>query len=354
MAEPETPRDPGAGGPDERPSARGARDSRRGRDSRRAGASTRTGRSSRRRLSDEERQALWRKAVAKKSRKIKILTDLVIFLLLACVLGAHALTFAHRRVDMGGGAVVEYGPKRGYELMLDLVKIDLERTAPDASLVGLGTKLLTVKEGGALRVFEPAAPADVVSMLILVVPVGAAILFLLYLLDFLVWMGRPLPILSLLYGFGSVAYLMITRVPENGAWNFIGIGGTEAMTAWFMLLIPLFLLGAFSALRILFSARRKRYAFAGLEPPAKAAPAEAGESLPDAAEGDAEDGASLAEAGDDEPGTGAGGEPDLPHAPPEARADDDLRATPVSSPAISLEGLGAGGGEDAEAPLDDG
>ncbi len=311
----------------ERLKARAARDSRRrgglsGRDASAGGGDpSRKGRGPRRRLSDEERQARWQKAVAKKARKIKQLTDVLILICLACILGAHALPFAHKRVDKGG-IIVEYGPRRGYEVMLDLVKIDLERSSPDSPFVSPGTKPLWVLEGGQTRDLQPAFPADLMSMLIVVVPVGAALLLLLYLLDFLVWMGRPLPLVSLLYGFGSVAYLMVTKVSEAGPWNIIGIGGYAAMTAWFMLLVPLFLLGAFSMLRFFFSARRKRYAYAGLDAPSAPRPPEPPE--------------------DEEPGAVE------VSAEPDAGAGADMTKTPVSSPAISFDPPD-GAGPDADA-----
>ncbi|MHC5053314.1 MAG: hypothetical protein ACYTKD_01205 [Planctomycetota bacterium] len=346
----------------------GRRSSRRGGSSRK-GASSRGGRSSRRRLSDEQRQALWQKAVARKARKIKHLTDLLIFLCLGCVLGAHALTFAHKRANLGGDIDIEYGPKRGYEVMLDLVEFNLEGEGEeDAPLVGLGTKPRMVREGGALRVLEPAVPADVVSMLILIVPVGTALLLFLYLLDFIAWMGRPLPVLSLLYGFGAVAYLMVTRVPEDGAWSIIGVGGHEAMIAWFMLLIPLFLLGTFSMLRIFFSARRKRYAFAGLEPPSGAQPPETAPGSDESkaeAESAAGSGGEADEKADDKPEGDADAPDDNPYrypdkpAGPDAEnapldADADVTKTPVSSPAIKLDLSGppeddGGAGPDAGA-----
>ncbi|MHC4248009.1 MAG: hypothetical protein ACYS9X_02665 [Planctomycetota bacterium] len=346
----------------------GRRSSRRGGsarkgDSTRGGSSRRGGRSSRRRLSDEERQALWQKAVARKARKIKVLTDLLVFVCLGCVLGAHALVFAHKRANLGGGIDVEYGPKRGYEVMLDLVKINLEGEG-DAPLVGLGTKPRMLREGGVLRVLEPAEPADVWSMLILIVPVGAALLLFLYLLDYLVWMGRPLPLLSLLYGFGAVAYLMVTRVPENGAWSIIGVGGRQAMAAWFLLLIPLFLLGTFSLLRIFFSARRKRYAFAGLEPPSSSAPPKPAPAEGEAkgeAESAVESGDGAHEKADSRPESDADtvddnpysypdrpAGPDAADAPPDADAGADVTKTPVSSPAIKLDLSGAAG-QDADA-----
>jgi len=337
----------------------GHRSSRRGGSKR---ASTRGNRSSRRRLSDEERQAVWQKAVAKKARKIKLISDALIFICLSCVLGAHALPFVGRIEPQ------DYGPKRGYEIMLDLVKIDLERSAPDSALVGLGTKpLWLVTEGGATRDFRPTVPADPMSMIILVVPVGAVLLLLLYLLDYLVWMGRPLPILSLLYGFGSVTYLMITRVSTNGAWNMIGIGGSAAMTAWFMLLIPLFLLGTFSMLRFLFSARRKRYAFAGKEPPAAPEPTKPAAGKDEAGSEDGSEEETEDASGDktddkaDDKADGpadapADGPADMPVGPaaPGARPDaldvtSEARKTPVSSPAIKLNLTGPPDEDDADA-----
>jgi len=368
-----------------------------GRRSGRAGGSSKGGRSSRRRMSDEERKARWQKAVAKKARKIKLFADALILVCLLCVLGAHALPFAHKqfgfkdleeaRLILGAEALefadvkvlrpdlvsVDFGAKRGYEVMRDLVKIDLARTAPDAKFISPGTKPLWVVEGGRTRGYQPAEPADVVSMLILIVPAGAVLLLLLYLLDFVAWMGRPLPIVSLLYGFGTVAYLMLTKVPETGSWNIIGTGGHGALAAWFMLLVPLFLLGTFSMLRFFFSARAKRYSFAGIEPPsASKAPTppdmdkdqgedertdqgkdEGGEDA--AVEGAAESPPSgpADEAPVEAPVEGlveglveAPGVPDVPEVPagPDAPATgdglpdvtSDVSKTPVSSPAIKL------------------
>ncbi len=343
----------------------GRRSSRRGGGKR---ASTRGNRSSRRRLSDEERQAVWQKAVARKARKIKLISDSLIFICLLCILGAHALVFAHMRANVGGGDVTEYGPKRGYEVMLDLVNFG--RTSPDAPFVSAGTKPHILREGTSLRVFEAAAPADAFSMLILIVPLGAALLLLLYLLDYLVWMGRPLPVLSLLYGFASVAYLMITRVSTNGTWSIIGMGGYEAMTAWFMLLIPLFLLGTFSMLRFLFSARRKRYSFAGKEPPSVPEPPKPPAGKDEAESEDESEEETEDESGDkaDSPADApADGPADLPGGPaaPDAGPDaldvtSEARKTPVSSPAIKLDLTGGGddadddAGPDADADADEG
>jgi len=348
----------------------------------RRGGSSKGGRGSRRRMSDEERKARWEKAVAAKARKIKNFTDLLIFVCLFCVLGAHALPFTHKefgfknveeaRVILGAEALesadvkvinpdltgVDFGAKRGYELIGDLVKIDLERTAPDAKLISPGTKPLWVVEAGRTRAYRPAEPADVVSMLILIVPAGAALLVLLYLLDFVVWMGRSLPVLSLLYGFGTVAYLMLTKVPESGAWNVIGTGGHGALAAWFMLLVPLFLLGTFSMLRFFFSARAKRYTFAGIEPPSSPKPpadkdrggdeGKVEDQAKDEAEGEkdaAEVGA--AESSPGAPADEAAEKPDAPEAPAGSTGPDagggpldvtsDAMKTPVSSAAIKLD-----------------
>jgi len=345
-----------------------------GRRSGRKGGSSKGGRGSRRRMSDEERKARWEKAVAKKARKIKLVADALIFVCLICVLGAHALPFSHKqfgfpdleqaRLVLGAEALesadvkvirpdltaVDFGAKRGYELMRDLVKVDLERTAPDAKLISPGTKPLWVVEGGKTRAYRPAEPADVSSMLILIVPAGAVLLLLLYLLDFVAWMGRPLPIVSLLYGFGTVAYLMLTKVPETGSWNIIGTGGHGALAAWFMLLVPLFLLGTFSMLRFFFSARSKRYAFAGIDAPSspgpRARPAddERLQKSGDPGEGDSSGAPAAPESGDAaagglaDGGDGTEGETAAPHTgdgPPDVTVD--ATKTPVSSPAIKLD-----------------
>jgi len=217
----------------------------------------------RRRISDEDRKALWHKAVLKKARKLKIMTDLLIFLLVATVLGAHAPPF------IGEIATVpSWKPQAGYEIVMNLVlhgtyphvrRVQQEAPAPpryDGSLSVTMPKQKTE--------FNPTEKADVLTYGILVIPVGAALLVLLFLLDYFIWFGRLLPGFSVLWSFGSVGYLMYVRLARGAPWEMLGY---DAPLAWYLLLVPLFLIGIVSVLRFVVSHRWKRYEFAGLPVP---------------------------------------------------------------------------------------
>jgi len=119
-------------------------------------------------------------------------------------------------------------------------------------------------EAGRVVELVDGEPANIVALLFLMIPAGGALLALLYVLDYFVFMGRLLPGLSALYGFGCVGYLMGTKVPTRGVWNVLGM---QAETGWYMVLIPLFMLGTVSLLRLIVSQRWKRYEFAGLPVP---------------------------------------------------------------------------------------
>jgi len=137
-----------------------------------------------------------------------------------------------------------------------------------------------------------------------------------------------------------------------------------------MLLVPLFLLGTFSMLRFFFSARSKRYAFAGVDAPSSSAPrarpadderlqnagdpdegdSGSAEAAPESGDAPAEEapveppptpGAPEAPAGPDAPATGDG--------PPDVTSD--ATKTPVSSPAIKLD-FGGPPDEDASPDAD--
>ena len=260
--------------------------------------------SKRQRLSEEERKRLWRKAVMAKAKQIKNLADVVILLMLAAVLGAHALPFVKGGQKLktydGYGAprhdVIEQ--KRGYEIMLQLLTPyegtpeDFRETGvglwaerlPEPPKLLLGTQprmlygqdpgdgtLLCWPSGEPMLRFRNVYPATIFAYFILLVPIGAVVVLVLYLLDYKLWMGRFLPLVSCVYGFASVLYLMMTRVPAQGAWNALRYGSG---LAWYLLLIPLFLVGSFSLLRLIVSQRWKRYVWAGLEIPEHLKPAE--------------------------------------------------------------------------------
>ncbi len=245
----------------------------------------------RKRMSDEKRQALWHQAVIKKARKLKLMTDLVLILLLALVVGMHFAPFIPfvGRIEIELGEMrEEYGPKTGFELFKDLV---LEHRRPRFETVRdeRGLPRLDRATGGTIRRFfrvgkDPDKPgskgADLAAWFILAIPLGAALLLLLYLLDYLVWMGRPLPGLSALWGYGCVGYLMYARVPKDSTWEALGY---NAGLAWYMLLVPLFLIGTVSMLRFVVSQRWKRYEFAGLPLPTSSP--EAAEIVRDIGEG---------------------------------------------------------------------
>lgn len=241
------------------------------------------------RLSDEERKVLWRKAVMEKARQIKRLTDVMILAMLALAVLAHLLPF----VRVNRGKPQEWS-KRGYAVMLDLLKpydgVDGEfreedeywaRVFPEPpGLVwGVQPRMLYAQDprdgrplhypdGRRIVQFRAVYPATVFAYFILLVPVGAVALLVLYLLDYKLWMGRALPVASCVYGFASVLYLMIARV---GAWNALRYAPAWA---WYPLIIPLFLIGSFSMLRLVVSQRWKRYVWAGLEIPEHLKPPE--------------------------------------------------------------------------------
>lgn len=211
-----------------------------------------------RRLSEEERKELWHRAVIDKARKLKLFSDWLLFLFLVIPLGAHALTFVGPLK-----VAAEWEPKRGYEVVMDLLTKGTRpyiyhRLSPD------GTPMVDRATGRRLVDIRPSDPADALAFAYLAVPFGAVLLIVLYLLDYVLWMGRFLPGLSMLYGFGAVAYLAATRLPENGTWNAMRLG---SLLAWYLLMIPLFFVGAVSMLRFFVSQRWKRYEFAGLPVP---------------------------------------------------------------------------------------
>jgi hypothetical protein len=224
--------------------------------------------SRRRRLSEVERKALWHKAVIRKARKLKIMTDILIFLLLALVVGVHFLPFAHFVGPIS--ADDEWEPKTGYELVMDLVTegrrphFQTHRDAEGRPVVDRATLR-------PRRYFERAGEADALAYGLLAVPLGAALLLLLYLLDYLLWMGRVLPGLTVLYGYGAVGYLLAARLPEDATGDALG---HHAILAWYLLLIPLFLMGTVSMLRFVVSQRWKRYEFAGRPVPEHLRPAQ--------------------------------------------------------------------------------
>ncbi len=279
-------------------------------DSRRSGSR----RPSRRapRLSEEERKRLWHKAVMEKARQLKSLTDAVILVLLALVLLAHALPFVK-----GGRALRTYDgdrnelsdvieQKRGYSILLDLLvpyggdasaleEKDYywsERLPEPPEIVwGVQPRVVYTHIPGRGELvmdrygrrwekrFRNVYPATAAAYLLPLVSFGAVALFVLYLLDRKIWMGRALPAASVVYGFGSVLYLMLTRVPTEGSWNAMRYG---SVLAWYLLLIPLFLVGAASLLRFVVSQRWKRYVWAGLDIPEHLKPPEPEEVEEDA------------------------------------------------------------------------
>lgn len=233
----------------------------------------------RRHLSEEERKALWHKAVIKKARKLKIMTDVLLIFMFALVIGVHFVPF----IPFVGEVPADTGwkPKTGYELMRHLVEhgrkplIKTVRDKVRTERYPEGREVADRATGRPLRGFDRDAKADLLGYFLLAIPAGAALLVLLYLLDYLVWMGRPLPGLSALWGFGSVGYLMYVRVPRDSTWEILGY---NASLAWYLLLVPLFLVGVVSMLRFVISQRWKRYEFAGLPVPGRAGPADDAEA----------------------------------------------------------------------------
>jgi hypothetical protein len=261
------------------------------------------------RLSDEERKRLWREAVMEKARQLKNLADVVILVMLALVIIAHALPFVKPvKVRLYGGGLTggeeTLRQRRGYEIMLGLLKPyegtdeDFDETdeywlkvVPEAPALLWGVqprlvyareptsgKLLQHPSGGNMVRLRDAYPATVFAYFILLVPIGAVVVLVLYVLDWKLWMGRFLPGLSVVYGFGAVLYLMLAKVPTDGAWNAMRYGSA---LAWYLLLIPLFLLGSVSLLRFVVSQRWKRYVWAGQEIPEHLKPPEPPEEEPE-------------------------------------------------------------------------
>ena len=215
----------------------------------------------RRRISDEDRKALWHKAVLKKARKLKIMTDLLLLLMLAIVIAVHFVPYTPFIGEIPSDPL--WSPKTGYELMRKLVaegKRPWIETRRDAT----GREVEDRATGGVIRKFHREADADLLAYGILAIPAGAALLVLLYLLDNLIWFGRLLPGFSVLWSFGSVGYLMYVRIPRDATWEMVGF---DALPAWYLLLVPLFLIGIVSVLRFVVSQRWKRYEFAGLPVP---------------------------------------------------------------------------------------
>ncbi|MHC4200626.1 MAG: hypothetical protein ACYSU0_11595 [Planctomycetota bacterium] len=215
----------------------------------------------RRRISDEDRKALWHKAVLKKARKLKIMTDLLLLLLLAIVIAVHFVPYTPFIGEIPSDPL--WSSKTGFELMRDLVtagKRPWIETQRDAT----GREVEDRATGSIRRKLHREARADLLAYGILAIPVGAALLVLLFLLDYFFWFGRLLPGFSMLWSFGSVGYLMYVRLPRDATWEMIGFG---ALPAWYLLLVPLFLIGIVSVLRFVVSQRWKRYEFAGLPVP---------------------------------------------------------------------------------------
>lgn len=230
----------------------------------------------RRRISDEDRKALWHKAVLKKARKLKIMTDLLLLLLLATVIAVHFVPYTPFIGEIPSDPL--WSPKTGFELMRKLVE-EGKRPWIETRRDATGREVEDRATGSIIRKLHREADADWLAYGILAVPVGAALLVLLYLLDYLIWFGRLLPGFSVLWSFGSVGYLMYVRLPRDATWEMIGFG---ALPAWYLLLVPLFLIGIVSVLRFVVSQRWKRFEFAGLpvpehlkpKPPAEPAKAE--------------------------------------------------------------------------------
>ena len=220
-------------------------------------------------LSDDERKAIWHRAVMAKARKLKTLSDSLTFACLAVVAGAMFLPLV-------GGMGLKDAPgtirrRTGLELAIGLL------TPSDVEGAILGTHPYIAKdEAGRPVELVDEEPADPVALVFLLVPAGAALLLLLYLLDCRVFMGRLLPALAILYGFGMTAYLMLTKTLAGGVWNALGLPSQATLptVGWYMLLVPLFLLGAVSVLRLVVSQRWKRYEFAGLPVPERLRPKE--------------------------------------------------------------------------------
>jgi len=235
------------------------------------------------RLPDDERRRLYRKAVVAKARKLKHFSEIIIMILLAVVIGIHALPFI--KYESGN---LEW-KRSGLELAIDLVtpktvlryedefksfydpgqpKHEEETIGTYPHLVYLTsveTGEILVRNGQRVGRFDQERPATLLARLYLLVPFGAALLLLLYLIDYKLWMGRFLPALSFFYGFGMVGYLMATRLPALGTWN--AFGSLMPWWVWLLLMVPLFLVGAFSMLRSIVSHRYKRYEFRGLPIP---------------------------------------------------------------------------------------
>jgi hypothetical protein len=252
-----------------------------------------------RKFSDEERKVLWRKAVVKKARKLKHLSEGVIMGLLVVVLIVHVMPFV--KYENQGQT---WGPKNGWGLAVDLVKpttvvvyenefnsfYDPDTKKIDKNTFGtfphinyltdLNTGEVLVKGKRKVGRFEPERPATLAARVFVLVPFGAVILLTLYLLDYKLWMGRLLPGLSFVYGFGSVAYLMLTKMPLQGTWNAFNF---MPWWVWLTLMVPLFLVGAFSMLRAVVSHRYKRYEFRGLPVPEHLKPLRPAKPQPDAA-----------------------------------------------------------------------
>jgi hypothetical protein len=246
-------------------------------------------------LPDEQRRALYRKAVMQKARKLKHFSESIIMLCLAIVIGLHALPFVH----VNKGQADEWGPKSGFQIALDLVttrEVEVYLNVQKSWYPGGRdkdnkemrvvwgvhphvfyhvdaddpTKILNreTPEGKYVKDcrFEPQRPATWVARAFVLVPIVAILLLVLYLLDYVVFMGRLLPGLSFIFGFGAVAYLMVTKVATTGTWNVFH-HGYMAWWVWLLLMVPLFLIGAVSMLRSIVSQRYKRYEYRGLPVP---------------------------------------------------------------------------------------
>jgi len=216
----------------------------------------------RRRISDEERKALWHKAVLKKARKLKIMTDLLLLLLLAIVIAVHFVPYTPFIGEIPSDPL--WSSKTGYELMRKLVAEGKRPWIETRRDKETGREVEDRATGSIIRKLHREADADWLAYGILAIPAGAALLVLLYLLDYLIWFGRLLPGCSVLWSFGSVGYLMYVRLPRDATWEMIGF---DAMPAWYLLLVPLFLIGIVAVLRFVVSHRWKRYEFAGLPVP---------------------------------------------------------------------------------------
>jgi hypothetical protein len=215
------------------------------------------------RLSDEERKRLWRRAVLAKARKLKLMTDVLLFVLLVVILLAHLLSFVGEVEGRGG-----WEARSGFQVVGML--LGGKHPYRQFHLDDTGRPKVSRQTGQRLVSLDAEHPAGFGTILYLVVPVGAAILVLLYLLDYFAWMGRALPAISGIYGIGGVVYLVAAKLPLTGTWNALGY---RALAAWYLLLIPLFLVGAVSMLRLVVSHRWKRYEFAGLPVPEHLRPA---------------------------------------------------------------------------------